>query len=248
MALFRRIGEGGKRSGEALLNIVFPRRCPVCGDIVTPDGGRICGGCVGILKYAEEPCCLKCGVPLKDDADGYCPGCSGRERFFDRGRAAFIYDDVLSLSIYGFKYHGRQEYAAFYADEIIKRLGRFIEAVSPEALVPIPLHKSRYRKRGYNQAELIAERLSRRLGIPCEPGLLIREKNTKPQKDLGEKERQNNLKKAFKIGRNDVSLSTVMLIDDIYTTGSTMDSAAACLKENGVKGVFFIVLSASSML
>ncbi len=154
----------------------------------------------------------------------------------------------MSLSIYGFKYNGRQEYAEFYAEEIVKRYGRFIRSVKPDLIVPIPLHKKRYRKRGYNQAELIAAELSKRLGLPTDPHLLMRIKETRPQKNLSESERENNLKRAFKMRKNDVSLKTVVLIDDIYTTGSTIDSAAGCLKKNAVKGVYFIVLSTSSML
>ena len=237
-----------KNSGAAILDALFPRRCAVCGDIVTPRGERICYDCNGILKYVEEPYCLKCGAPLKDAEKAYCVDCSSKKRRFDSGRAVFIYDDVLSLSIYNFKYGGRQEYASFYADEIIRRFGTFIRSIEPDALVPIPLHKKRYRKRGYNQAELIAAELSKRLRIPLNTKLLLRGKNTTPQKNLSESERENNMKGAFKIGRNDVSLNSIVLIDDIYTTGSTIDSAAACLKENGVKGVYFIVLSTSSML
>lgn len=183
-----------------------------------------------------------------ESSSEYCPDCLMHRHAFEYGRAVFIYDDVLSLSIYGFKYNGRQEYASFYSEEIIKRFGRLIREIAPDALVPIPLHKKRLRKRGYNQAGLIASELSKRLSIPVADDLLLREKNTKPQKNLDGRQRENNMKRAFKIGRNDVSLKTVILIDDIYTTGSTIDSAAACLKENGVEGVYFIVLSKASTL
>ncbi|HAV00741.1 MAG: ComF family protein [Lachnospiraceae bacterium] len=237
-----------KRIGGALLDALFPRRCPVCSDIVTPGGARICRDCEGVLEYVEEPCCLKCGAPLKDAGEVCCADCSTREHKFDSGRAVFVYNDIMSLSIYGFKYNRRQEYAGFYADEIEKRLGRFIRDLKPDALVPIPLSRKRYIKRGYNQAELISNELSKRIGVPVDADLLVRAKNTKPQKNLSVEERENNLKRAFKIGRNDVSLKTVVLIDDIYTTGSTIDSAAGCLKEYGVKGVYFVVLSTSSML
>ena len=237
-----------KRIGGALLDALFPRRCPVCSDIVTPGGARICRDCEGVLEYVEEPCCLKCGAPLKDAGEVCCADCSTREHKFDSGRAVFVYNDIMSLSIYGFKYNRRREYAGFYADEIEKRLGRFIRDLEPDALVPIPLSRKRYIKRGYNQAELISNELSKRIGVPVDADLLVRAKNTKPQKNLSVEERENNLKRAFKIGRNDVSLKTVVLIDDIYTTGSTIDSAAGCLKEYGVKGVYFVVLSTSSML
>ncbi|MBQ7563141.1 MAG: ComF family protein [Lachnospiraceae bacterium] len=230
---------------SGLLNFIYPARCPVCGDIIVPQGESCCLSCRGRLKYVEEPYCLKCGKPLAKEDEEFCSDCLRKNRLFDYGRVVFIYDELMSKSIYSFKYGGRQEYASFYAEEILKRYERQIKEISPDALVPIPLHKSRYRKRGYNQAELIAAELSKRSGVPVLPRLLERAKKTRPQKDLNEAERENNLKRAFKMGRNDVSLETVLLIDDIYTTGSTLDSAAGCLRESGVQRVYFIVLSTS---
>ena len=112
-----------------------------------------------------------------------------------------------------------------------------------DAIIPIPLHRSRQRYRGYNQSELIAEVVGRELQIPLYTHLVMREKKTIAQKKLNHGERQNNLKRAFKISQNDVKLDTVILLDDIYTTGSTIDAVAAILKNTGVKQVFFIALS-----
>ncbi|MCR5790038.1 MAG: ComF family protein [Lachnospiraceae bacterium] len=238
---------GLKRLGNAVLDLLYPRRCPVCGDIIMPKGGECCDRCRGAFAYVTEPYCLKCGKPLREETEALCPDCLRKERFFDFGRAVYRYDDRIGRSIYGFKYNGRQEYARFYAQEIVRRYGRMLSELKPDALVPIPLHKKRLRKRGYNQAALIAQEVSRLTGIPAEPSLLQRVRNTRPQKSLNERERENNLKKAFKIRQNDVSLETVILIDDIFTTGSTMDSAAGCLRDQGVKGVYFIVLSITSV-
>lgn len=122
-------------------------------------------------------------------------------------------------------------------------LGRKIIEWGAQALIPVPLHKSRQRTRGYNQAQLIAEELGKRMNMRVVDDLLYRVKKTKAQKNLNAFERENNLKKAFKIVQNDVKLNSVILIDDIYTTGSTLDEAAHCLQECGIGNIYFIVLS-----
>ncbi len=109
--------------------------------------------------------------------------------------------------------------------------------------MPIPLHRKRMRQRGYNQAELIARELGRLLEIPVRPRLLVRCVNTRPQKELNDKERKNNLKKAFKIGENGVQLECVLLVDDIYTTGSTMNGAAQTLKDAEIPRIYGINVS-----
>lgn len=111
-----------------------------------------------------------------------------------------------------------------------------------DAIIPVPIHRSRYRRRGYNQAELVAAELSRLTGIPMYERLVTRSRKTAPQKELTIQERQNNLKKAFNITSNDVKLKKTILVDDIYTTGSTLDAVAMELKRHGVKSVYFIAL------
>ena len=149
----------------------------------------------------------------------------------------------MAATIYRLKYGGRQEYARFLGEEMAYYLGSFIKEVHPDALIPVPLHPKRFRKRGYNQAALLARTLGTCLDIPVEEKILCRTKDTKPLKLLNPEERQNNLKKAFNITQNDVKLNTVIMVDDIYTTGSTMDEAARTLLEGGVKKVYFVALA-----
>lgn len=186
---------------------------------------------------------MKCGKPVYDDAKEYCNQCINNNRPFDEGRSVFIYDDVMRKSIYSFKYNGRQEYAKYYAKEIYDRLLDKIDAWQPDALIPIPLHKSKLKKRGYNQAFLIAKELSYLTKIPVYENYLIREKKTTVQKNLNAEERANNLKNAFKIGENKVKLSSAILIDDIYTTGATIMAATDVLKASSVEKIYFITLS-----
>lgn len=112
-----------------------------------------------------------------------------------------------------------------------------------DALVPVPVPPARKRKRGYNQAELLALEIGKQLGLRVENNWLIRTKNTVPQKLLNGQERRNNLKKAFKAGQNDVKLNAIVIIDDIYTTGSTIDAMAAVCRQQGVSRIYFAALS-----
>ena len=132
--------------------------------------------------------------------------------------------------------------------EIVRYLGDFIREIQPDALIPVPLHRKRLEKRGYNQAALLAQAVGRYSGVPVNEGLLVRVRNTAPLKLQNPSERQNNLKKAFNIGENDVKLNTTVIIDDIFTTGSTIDEAARVLKAAGIQKIYFITLACGAGL
>lgn len=229
-----------------VLDIFYPRHCAVCDRLLPIKEKYICHGCEKFLKYTGEDYCLKCGRPV-DDAREYCPACQRKEVSFCSGRSLFLYDAKLKESIIRFKYHGRQEYAAFYADEMYRAFGKWIEKCCPDALIPVPIHKERYRKRGYNQAEVLARELGRCSGVPVLSEYLIRVKNTLPQKELSEKERVQNLKEAFYVRKMTQELyknmNCVIIIDDIYTTGSTMEACAKVLREEGIRTVYFLCIS-----
>ena len=225
-----------------LLDLIYPRRCPVCDKAVKPFGSLICEECTRKIKYVKAPYCQKCGKELRDKRAIFCHDCAHKEHKYDRGMALFSYPSVAD-SIYRFKYQGRQEYAAYYAERMARVLGEKILSLHPDALVPVPIHSSKKRVRGYNQAEVLAKELGRILNIPVETKLIKRVRKTVPMKELSVGERQNNLKKAFKICHNDVKLITVVIIDDIYTTGSTIDAMAYELRQAGVKHIYFAALA-----
>ena len=227
---------------NTLLTWLYPRRCPVCDEPVKPYHALICNDCAGVPALVKPPFCMKCGKHLTGEEKEYCSDCASHKHFYDRGRALFSYKSV-SDSIARFKYRGRQEYAAYYAVRMTEELSGFIRDCRADALIPVPLHKSKLRTRGYNQAEVLAEELSVLTGIPVFPDLIERVEKTAPMKDLSAAERQNNLKRAFKIRRNDVKLSTIIIIDDIYTTGSTIDAVSRELKRAGVQRIYFLTLA-----
>lgn len=226
---------------DGVLRAVYPVHCPVCDELVDEPGEKICAECLGKIKLLTPPWCMRCGRKVQEGEE-YCRDCREKRHAFDRGRALYEYTDAAA-SIYRFKYAGRREYAGFFGEEIAEYLGDFIRQIKPDGIVPIPLHRRRYARRGYNQAELLARETGRRLGIPLYPKMLVRVRNTVPQKKLNPQERQNNLKKAFNIGRNDVKLKVILVFDDIYTTGSTIDEAARALREAGAEKIYFITLA-----
>lgn len=230
---------------EALLDILYPRRCPICSEIVDKRGELSCRECRSKLTTVEEPKCRRCGKPLEQETKEYCYDCERRKHYFERGFGLWLYNEDMQKSMAGFKYKGRREYAAFYINELVKKYQKEIEDLSPDALVPVPIHKKKRQTRGYNQAEILAVELGKRLNIPVLPELLIRKKDTLPQKQLSDKERFRNISEAFAFSQKErcnykKELQRVLLVDDIYTTGSTVEACARALKMNGIEEVYFV--------
>ncbi len=226
------------------LDLLFPPRCAVC-DAPVGKSAEICPDCALLLRRIREPRCCRCGKALPDNEEEYCTDCRDRRHEFIRGTALYEYPCIRE-ALFRFKNKGRAEYAAFFGGEMARYLGREILSWKPDALIPIPLYAAKERRRGYNQAALLADELGKRIGIPVEKRLVRRVRATKPMKKLGLRDRQINLKKAFHIAPDVVKLNTVILVDDIYTTGATIDAVAAELKARGVSNVYFAALSIGS--
>ena len=226
-----------------LTDIFFPPRCALCDGLLKPSEQGVCKACMPDLIRIRPPYCMKCGKELSNESETFCADCKVHTHVFESGRALFLYNDAMKKSIYRFKYDNRKEYAAFYGRALAGELGDWIRSLSPACIIPVPLHEKRLKKRGYNQAELIGATLSGLVSVPLRNDLLVRCTDTKKQKELNVSGREKNLKKAFKTTQNNVKLDTVLLIDDIYTTGATMDAAAACLRAAGVGQVYSLSLS-----
>ncbi len=223
-------------------DLLFPLHCPICDTVLFHGKGRICPECAEIPQPVKAPRCVCCGKHIHKIEQVRCRDCSGLKKNFEKGVALYEYASVHD-SIHRFKNMGRMEYAYFYGEELRKWLMPVIESMGADALVPIPLHPSKLRKRGYNQATLLAKEISKGCNIPVREDILVRTQKTAAQKTMDHGERQNNMKKAFHMVQNDVKLNTIILVDDVFTTGNTLDAAAAELKRGGVKQVFFITLA-----
>lgn len=234
-----------KKVLKEAVNALLPPACPMCGRPAPFAGGMrtdICGDCMQKVNYVSEPVCLKCGKPVQDDETEYCSDCSRREHVYDQACAVYEYSKNVKDSIYRFKYYNKQEYAGIYAKQMADRCGGMIRMWHPDVIIPVPIHISRFRERGFNQAGLIAQSLGKVMGIPVDEQSLVRTIKTVPMKELSNKERIKNLQNAFQVRGKVVRYKKVLIVDDIYTTGATFDACAAVLKEAGVLQVYGVSL------
>ncbi len=218
--------------------MVYPNTCPLCEEIIAKDE-LVCCDCAPLIPYVNNPVCMKCGSEIEDETDEYCEDCKKSNRSFKQGFPAMNYVGAVKDSITAFKYHSMKNYAQFYANEIMKCHGDKIRELDIDVIIPVPIHKKKLKIRGYNQAELLADKLSDMLETPMDVDLLVRSSNTEPQKELDNIEREVNLKKAFNLTEDIVKYKKVMLVDDIYTTGATIEACSALLLENGAEEVYY---------
>ena len=186
---------------------------------------------------------MRCGKPLRDETREYCRDCETRSSFFDRGYGMWLHREPVSGAVYRFKYKNKRNWGRIFAVELAEHYEGQIRAWGIEEIIPIPLHSSRKRKRGFNQSEVVAGILSELTGIPCQTDVLFRIRKTVPQKQLDRRGRKDNLMGAFGVSREWNACENVLLIDDIYTTGTTVGRAAKMLKKAGAQNVYFLTIS-----
>lgn len=229
-----------------LLDILYPPECPVCQKILFEEKEIRLGihrECSSKLKWITDPMCKKCGKPLLSEQQEYCYDCIRRFGSFESGHGLWLYDDCSSASVFAYKYGGKRVYADFYAGALLSRYGDWIQSLKAQQLVPVPVSRQKRRQRGFNQAELLAKRLGKILDLPVNAGGLQRIHSTAPQKELGREARRKNLETAFSAGEDAFGgVQRVLLIDDIYTTGSTIEYCTRALKKAGVEKVWFLTL------
>lgn len=232
------------------LDILFPRKCPVCGMVLKRGERQICISCCRNLPLVKEPRCMRCGKPVSLVEETYCFDCEKKKQegqnVLMKGTALWVYDTHMRQAMANFKYEGCLEDGSFYVEELCKNRGDEIANWSVEAVIPVPLHWRKRWFRGYNQAEVLAEGLGEYLQLPVLGNVLKRSRYTIPQKGLAPKQRAQNLTGAFAVtkkGRERVSdIHRVLLVDDIYTTGATLEACAEVLRAEGVQEIFFACL------
>ena len=222
------------------LDFALPPRCPGCGAIVA-EPHRFCLGCWRRLTFLGEPCCVRCGLPFAFPAgeDAECGRCLAEPPRFDRLRAAVAYGEVSRQVALRLKDSGRPGLASTLAHFMARHLARGDGAAEP-LLVPVPLHRWRIWKRGYNQAALIASALARRGGVPAELDLIRRTRATPPLRGLGRRERALAVRGAFAAAPDAASRLAgrrIVLVDDVYTSGATAAACARTLKRAGAASV-----------
>lgn len=215
---------------DAAVQLLYPNRCLGCDEKLDIEGACFCSDCEKKIIRVNGNYCLKCGKHLRDETKEYCYDCNRKKHRFIAGRTAFVYTGAMKHAMYLFKYSNRRYYAKAFANEWLRQHARWLKSINPDAIVPVPMYKCKERKRGYNQATVLAKELSRATGIPVYTKLIKRTRDTIPMKKLvSEVDRKRNLFNAFKIKENGVKFNRILLVDDIYTTGATFDHVAEAL-------------------
>lgn len=234
-----------------MISWLYPERCPVCLGLVMPKGAMVHPECQGRLDRIKEPVCLKCGIPLESEEEEYCKVClRERDRGWDCGRSIFPYHGVTEKALQLVKKEGTKEFVRFFARQVKQNQQIFLRQTAPDCIVPVPLHKSKLRSRGFNQAELLAEAIGEEVGLPVRR-LLLKKKKTKDQKSLSRNQRIKNVTDAFAVDEEELGPkmpSSVLLVDDVCTTGSTLTACAHVLKARGVAKVFYISICAAEQI
>lgn len=222
-----------------LLDLIFPPKCPFCTEILEHKM-PVCTSCLEKLAFIEGKTCKKCGTSLGVFSNDLCRVCNNNKRYFDRVFAVLSYTDDARKSILRFKHHDHPSYAhafAFLLADKILQSEEFIKGFDFITYVP-QNSKTRFR-RGYNQSYLLAKHLSKMLSLPVKD-TLFRVNTGENQASLNARQRQENVKKSF--FAKDISLSgTALLIDDVFTTGSTASHCSKLLKKMGCKNVYVAV-------
>lgn len=228
-----------------MLDLLYPPGCPFCQEKQWHH--EICLSCRQEVPVIESPFCLCCGTSLNSQANSreqaYCQDCSRRKFAFDNGRSLWIHQGRVMSALYLYKYKNCRMYGKIFAREWADKLKQQLMFWDVEVIIPVPIHPKRKRKRGFNQADILATELSNCTGIPYQAHVMHRIRDTKPQKGLSARGRLRNLDGAFGLSRKWQPCSRVLLVDDIYTTGSTLHYMAKLLKKAGVQKVFFLTVS-----
>ncbi|MGD9510582.1 MAG: double zinc ribbon domain-containing protein [Geminicoccaceae bacterium] len=226
------------------VDLVLPPRCLACGtEIDAPLG--LCAVCWGELRFLSAPCCRCCGFPLPHTSieAPLCATCSRQPPSYDRARAALRYDQGSARLILRYKRGGRLEGVPLFArwmhhagDELL---------VETDLILPVPLHRWRLLRRGFNQSAMLAKQLSILSDRPWSPGILLRQRATRSQQGLGAAARQENIRSsAFRIRSPDrVAGARILLVDDVLTTGATVSACTAVLRRAGAAAVDVLALA-----
>jgi ComF family protein len=226
-----------------LLDFLMPWKCPLCrGRGAPPDG--LCVPCRESLGRSPSWRCAVCGRARSAGVD-CCP--ETRHRQLDGLFSAVDYDAPARRLVHRFKYSRDPLAGRALGGMLAEAAGRHLE-IPCRAIVPVPLARRRLRERGFNQASLLARRLGRHLGVPVRYDLLLRTRETSSQTELPPAVRRRNIHGAFEIGNwTNLEAGTFLLVDDVYTTGATMEEGGRVLKEAGAASVFGVVFACARL-
>jgi ComF family protein len=220
---------------EALIDLILPPRCGGC----HLTGSWLCDICRRRIRRLEEPLCRRCGAELESPR-ATC-GCKGRLRALTRLRSAVAYEGPVEAAVHRFKYQGWRRLAAPLAQLLAERI--VVEGLASSTAVPVPLHPERLRQRGFNQSELLCSVLQDLLALKDPPGRLVRTRPTPPQVGNDRLHRWQNVRDAFAWRGPALGGRPMMVVDDVATTGATLEACATALKAAGAGPVIGVTLA-----
>jgi ComF family protein len=234
-----------RRTARLFLDALLPARCLGCGELVD-EPGSLCVRCWEGVRFLGPPCCAACGYPFEYAMpDGtLCGACLWRRPAYDRARAVFRYDETSRELVLRFKHGDRTEAAPAFARWLARAGAQTIETAA--LIAPVPLHRWRLFRRRYNQSALLALALGRVTAVPVVPDLLVRRRNTASQGRLDPAARVRNVRGAFALRpgcAERVRDRRVLLVDDVLTTGATVEECARVLRRGGAAAVDVLTLA-----
>ena len=234
-----------------LFKTIYPYRCASCKHIVKTSG--FCASCWRKLIFINKPYCIICGRPLYNNVLNnslVCANCLKHKYYFDRVFSVFVYNKTIAKAIFEFKFHEKTFLAKQFSELILKKLLDCKENI--DFITCVPMHIKRLRVRGYNQSLLLANEISKSLNIPCICNLLKKIKHTKAQVQLNSKNRRINLKSSFDLNQKYINIiknKNILIVDDVFTTGSTVNECAKVLKlKSKVNRIFITTIAKTTKI
>jgi len=231
---------GIHRLWASALDLFYPPRCVGCREL----GAWLCDACLSQVPRVKPPLCVRCGSALKSGSPRLCDRCRSTPPQVDRIRSVVYSEGTLREAIHRFKYDGVTALAEPLASLMVDYWSR--HPMSVDLVVPVPLHKHRLRWRGFNQAARLAHELCEHVDLTMDERVLVRHRPTAAQVDLNAKQRRENVQDAFRCISDKAIDKRVLLIDDVCTSGSTLEACAAALRQGGAESVQALTLARAS--
>lgn len=225
------------------MNLLFPPSCPCCSRIYKNSNQLLCRECFEQLKFIQTPYCSCCGRVFSGNGENHlCGDCLTSSWKFDKARSFFAYEEVIASLIHNLKYSGKLTGLNTFK-WLSKKSNILKDLTTPDLILPIPLHLKRLQKRGFNQSLLLARTLFPEEKKKIRYDILIRRTDTPSQTGLSGKKRRKNLKNAFIVAKpSEIAGKNILLLDDVFTTGSTSNECAKALKSSGCKKVEILTI------
>ena len=233
---------------SALIDLIYPPVCAACGIEITGNSSPVCESCLNALTILEDPCCTRCGAPLQNKiSKSPCPECPVPVIHFDCARSVLSYsDERVKNLIHAFKYQYQTRLADLLGEFLLQGFQRHYPKTRLDALVPVPLHRKKLREREFNQAALLCKPVSATSGFPIREDLVYRVRKTPSQTSLDPQKRRVNLLGAFApFNENSAKGLSLLVVDDVYTTGTTVNEVCSALKKGGARYTAVLTLSRS---